>query len=240
MEGYRDIAILIPAYNEDKYIKHVIENCAVYGMDIIVVDDGSVDSTAAQVRLLIKEAGNKLKLITHPYNMGKGRALITGFSYIIKKKYMGVITIDADGQHDTAEIKKFVETVKDKDPDLIIGNRLENTLGMPFIRLATNVFTSWIISRIADKKISDVQSGYRYLKTSAIKKIKLNTCNFDTEPEIVMRAGWYDMKILNIPIKTIYHKDFVSHVNPIKDTLKFFRLVINGIREKKDFKNAAR
>jgi len=86
MEGYRDIAILIPAYNEDKYIKHVIENCAVYGMDIIVVDDGSVDSTAAQVRLLIKEAGNKLKLITHPYNMGKGRALITGFSYIIKKK----------------------------------------------------------------------------------------------------------------------------------------------------------
>jgi glycosyltransferase involved in cell wall biosynthesis len=240
MEGYRNIAILIPAYNEDKYIKHVIENCAVYGMDIIVVDDGSVDSTAAQVRLLIKEAGNKLKLITHPYNMGKGRALITGFSYIIKKKYMGVITIDADGQHDTAEIKKFVETVKDKDPDLIIGNRLENTLGMPFIRLATNVFTSWIISRIADKKISDVQSGYRYLKTSAIKKIKLNTCNFDTEPEIVMRAGWYDMKILNIPIKTIYHKDFVSHVNPIKDTLKFFRLVINGIREKKDFKNAAR
>jgi glycosyltransferase involved in cell wall biosynthesis len=240
MEGYRNIAILIPAYNEDKYIKHVIENCAVYGMDIIVVDDGSVDSTAAQVRLLIKEAGNKLKLITHPYNMGKGRALITGFSYIIKKKYMGVITIDADGQHDTAEIKKFVETVKDKDPDLIIGNRLENTLGMPFIRLATNVFTSWIISRIAGKKISDVQSGYRYLKTSAIKKIKLNTCNFDTEPEIVMRAGWYDMKILNIPIKTIYHKDFVSHVNPIKDTLKFFRLVINGIREKKDFKNAAR
>ncbi len=239
MEESGNIAILITAYNEGKYINKVIKNCAVYGMDIIVVDDGSIDSTAAEVRSLMQKIGNKLKLIIHPSNLGKGRALITGFSYIIEKKYMGVITIDADGQHDTGEIKKFLETVRNEDPDIVIGNRLENTLGMPFIRLATNIFTSWIISKIAGKKINDVQSGFRYLKTSAIKKIKLSTCNFDTEPELIMRAGWYGMKIINIPIKTIYHKDFISHVNPIKDTVKFFKLVINGIRWKKNFRNTS-
>jgi glycosyltransferase involved in cell wall biosynthesis len=238
MKETKNIAILIPAYNEGNYIKQVIEKCSVYGMDIIIVDDGSTDSTAAIVRSLMPAIGNRLKLIIHPSNRGKGQALITGFSHIMEKDYMGVVTIDADGQHDTREIKKFIEIIKNEDPDLVIGSRLGNTAGMPFLRLATNIFTSWIISKIAGKKISDVQSGYRYLKTSAIKKIKLITGNFDTEPEIVMRAGWYNMKILNIPIKTIYHKDFISHVNPIKDTLKFFKLIIYGIRWKKNFKNA--
>ena len=107
---------------------------------------------------------------------------------------------------------------------------------MPFIRLATNVFTSWIISKIAGKKVSDVQSGYRYLKTVALKKIKLKTKNFDTEPEIILRAGWHDMKILNVPIKTIYHDDFVSYVNPVKDTVKFFKLVLNSLKWKREFR----
>ncbi len=195
------LALLIPAYNEEKYIEGVIENSSKYEMDMIIIDDGSIDSTASIVESLIPAYSPYLKLIRHAGNLGKGQALITGFDYIKENNYSGVITLDADGQHDTREIINFLELIKKEDPDLIIGDRLDNTAGMPFIRLATNIFTSWVISKIAGKKVSDVQSGYRYLKTKSLKKIKLKTKNFDTEPEIIFRAGWHDMKILNISIQ---------------------------------------
>ena len=234
--GRIKLALLIPAYNEGKYIEGVIENSSKYGMDIIIIDDGSMDSTASIVESLIPVYSPHLKLIRHTKNLGKGQALITGFDYIKDNNYSGVITLDADGQHDTNEIINFLEVINKEDPDLIIGDRLGNTAGMPFIRLATNVFTSWVISTIAGKKVSDVQSGYRYLKTTALKKIKLKTKNFDTEPEIILRAGWFDMKVLNVPIKTIYHDDFVSYVNPVTDTVKFFKLVLNSLKWKREFR----
>ncbi|MCJ7665968.1 MAG: glycosyltransferase family 2 protein [Actinobacteria bacterium] len=230
------IALLIPAYNEERHIKGVIESSSKYGMDIIIIDDGSIDSTASVVESLVPVYDPLLKLISHTQNLGKGQALITGFDYIKNNGYTGVITLDADGQHDTREIIDFLGVIGRTDPDLVIGNRLGNTAGMPFIRLATNIFTSWIISKIAGKKISDVQSGYRYLKTDALKKIKLKTKNFDTEPEIILRAGWLGMDILNVPIKTIYHDDFISHVNPVKDTIKFFKLVLNSLKWRREFR----
>ena len=229
------IAIIVPAYNEEKYIGSVIKDCAIYDMNIIIIDDGSSDSTSKKVKSLIPSLGGRLKLIAHPKNKGKGQALISGFDYIVKNGYKGAITLDADGQHDTDEIADFIKVIKSKDPDLIIGDRLGNKKGMPFVRLIANIFTSWIITMIAGKKVNDVQSGYRYLKTEALKKIRLKTSNFDTEPEIVMRAGWHNMKIINIPIKTIYHKDFISYINPVKDTIKFFKLVFNSLRWKREF-----
>ncbi len=234
--GKTKIALLIPAYNEEKHIEGVIESSSKYGIDIIIIDDGSSDRTASVVKSLIPVYRPLLKLISHPQNLGKGQALITGFDYIKENDYTGVITLDADGQHDTREIMDFLDVVRRVDPDLVIGNRLGDTAGMPFIRLATNVFTSWIISKIAGKKISDVQSGYRYLKVDALRKIKLKTRNFDTEPEIILRAGWLDMNILNVPIKTIYHDDFVSYVNPVTDTIKFFKLVLNSLKWRREFR----
>lgn len=230
------IAIMIPAYNEEKYIEGVIKDCVPYGLDIIVIDDGSADNTAVIIDSLILAMAGRLKLIRHPGNRGKGRALITGFDHVIRNGYSGVITLDADGQHDIGEIADFLKAVEKDDPDIIIGDRLGDTKGMPFIRLATNLFTSWIIARISGRKVRDVQSGYRYLKTEALKKIKLETGNFDTEPEMIMRAGWHGMTIINVPIKTIYHDGFTSYVNPVKDTIKFFQLVFNSLRWKRKFR----
>ncbi|MCE5329417.1 glycosyltransferase family 2 protein, partial [bacterium] len=194
------------------------------------------DNTVEVLQKLNSNCAGKLTVINHDINQGKGEALKTGFNYIVHKNYSGAITIDADGQHDVEEIQNFLDEIEKYNPDLIVGSRFNNTREMPFIRRFVNYFTSWIISGIAGKKIADVQSGYRFLNLKVLKNIKLETKNFDTEPEILLKAGWMNYYIKNIPIKTIYHLDeFKSHVNPVKDTIKFFKLVFRSLVWKKRF-----
>lgn len=232
------IAILIPAYNEGKYIKNVLLECLQYGLDLIIIDDGSSDNTVEIIEKLPGSFKPKIILIKHMVNKGKGEALKTGFDFAVKNNYSGIITIDADGQHKISEIGDFIRMSEDENPDIIVGSRFKDTKGMPFIRLATNIFTSWLISVIAGKKIDDVQSGFRYIGQRALKNINLETKNFDTEPEMLLKASWLNYTIKNIPISTIYHKDFISHVNPIKDTIKFFKLVLRSLKWKKSFKRS--
>ncbi|MDD3520186.1 MAG: glycosyltransferase family 2 protein [Actinomycetota bacterium] len=235
------ISILIPSYNEEKHIKSVIEKCSVYNLDIIVVDDGSTDNTPLLLSQAASENGINLIVLTHEKNKGKGEALKTGFIFACKNNYYGVITIDADGQHSIDEIKDFISEVEKKNPDIIVGSRFKDTKGMPFIRLAVNFLTSWIISFIALKKIDDVQSGFRFIKYNVMKTVKLETSNFDTEPEMLIKASWHGFKITNIPIKTIYNLgEFKSHINPGKDTLKFFKLIFKSIAWRFRFRKAVR
>jgi 5-formyltetrahydrofolate cyclo-ligase len=233
-----NIAILMPAYNEGKYIKDVLSECLQYRLDLIIIDDGSTDNTIEIIEKFPEPVELKIILIKHRLNKGKGEALKTGFNFAAKNNYSGVITLDADGQHKVSEIEDFIKMAEKENPDIIVGSRFKNTKGMPFIRLATNFFTSWLISAIAGKKIDDVQSGFRYVSLRALKNINLETKNFDTEPEMLLKAGWLNYIIKNIPISTIYHKDFVSHVNPIKDTIKFFKLVFRSLKWKKSFKRS--
>ena len=229
MKINKRIALLIPAYNEEKYISQVIKNCAPYSLDMIIIDDGSFDQTAMIVKNLKESKKYPLILLRHTKNKGKGVALDTGFKYIVKKGYQGVITLDADAQHDTKEIRKFLQMVEKEKPDLIIGSRFQNTQGMPFLRLATNYFTSWVISKLAGQKVEDVQSGFRYISTKVIKNIELRTKNFETEPELILKACWLNYKVKNLPISTIYYEDFVSEVNKLTDTAKFFKLVFKSL-----------
>lgn len=236
MTKKRKIAILIPAYNEEKYLKDVIRGCLKYKLDIIIIDDGSLDKTSQLVKNIQKKVDN-LIFIQHSINKGKGAALKTGFAYVIKHNYQGIITLDADGQHKTEEIKKFLDYLKRKKVDLIIGDRLSDTQNMPFVRLATNVITSKIISFLAGQKVNDVQSGFRFISSRLLKNVKLGTNNFDTEPEIILKASWKKYLIKNIPITTVYHQQFVSQVDPLTDTIKFFKLVGKSLFWKYQIKN---
>jgi len=235
MKTNKKIALLVPAYNEEKYIGRVIENCASYSLDMVVINDGSLDQTGTIVKELMKNKKYPLVLLQHVRNKGKGAALDTGFKYAVKNGYQGVITLDADTQHDTKEIKNFLQMVEKEKPDLIIGSRFQNTQGMPFLRLATNYSTSWIISKLAGQKVEDVQSGFRYISRRLIENVELKTKNFETEPELILKACWLNYKVKNLPITTIYYKDFVSEVNKFTDTLKFFKLVFKSLVRRKHF-----
>jgi len=223
-ENLNKIAILIPAYNEEKYIKKTIKQCLEILPDVIVVDDGSKDLTYS----ISKKAG--AFVLKHKVNKGKGVALRTGFDYALENSFSGIITIDADHQHNVNEITKFIDFISSskEDIDIILGNRMNNIKDMPWIRYIANKFTSWLISIRAGVKIPDVQSGFRYISKEVLKNVKTKTSRFETEPELLLRASLKGYKISSIPISTIYYKGIISNVHPIRDTFMFLKMFIQS------------
>lgn len=210
------IAALICAYNEEKHIQKVTNQCLKQIKDVIVVNDGSRDSTLKEIKK------TKAKIITYNKNQGKGAALKKGFSYATKNKFDYLILLDADGQHDPREIPKFIKIIEKEQPDLVIGCRKKRHSDMPYIRRATNFLTSLIISTKSGQYVKDSQSGYRAIKLSFLKKIKLKRKRYDLESEILLKMMNKEAKIRCISIKTIY-KDETSTIDPIKDAARFVR-----------------
>ncbi|MCL5986716.1 MAG: glycosyltransferase family 2 protein [Actinobacteria bacterium] len=224
----KKIAVLITAYNEQDTIGNIIQEIKKIIDDVIVVDDGSIDDT---VRIAQQ---NGAKVISHHRNQGKGAALKTGFNYAKSHGYDGVVTMDGDGQHLPSELNNFLFILENSDPDIILGNRMENTIGMPFHRLLTNIFTSKIISRRAHQLIKDSQCGYRYISTKVLSSIILKTRRFDSENELLMRASWKGFKIEHVPISTIYFEKRESRIKPVRDSWRFFLMIIRSYKWKRD------
>ncbi len=217
------IAILIPAYNEVDNIKNTLKNIDFNMGDIIVVDDGSTDNTGE----IAKQEG--VTVLRHPYNMGKGRAHRTGFKYISNNSsYDYLIAMDADGQHSPEEILLFEERINENKEDLIIGTRKLSLKDMPLLRYFTNFTTSFFVSLLCGKRVKDSQSGFRAIRTEVVKKVPLSTSRFQTESELTIKAARLGYKIGFLSIKTIYQKNGVSYIHPLKDTIRFILLAISS------------
>jgi glycosyltransferase involved in cell wall biosynthesis len=208
--------IVIPAYNEEKYIQTLLNNLSRITRDIIVVDDGSEDATYK----VVKDMGIP---VIHQQHKGKGAALKTGFKYALENGYDWVITMDGDGQHDWQDISRFIETMSKGNGDIIIGSRMADVATMPMIRRITNRFMSSLISRSIGHYISDTQCGFKAVSSLVLKNIKLETSHYDTESELLIKAGKAKYNISSIPIKTIYNGS-QSNVSKFVDTIRFIRL----------------
>ncbi|TET78680.1 glycosyltransferase family 2 protein [candidate division TA06 bacterium] len=216
-------AALIPAYNEEKNLPHLLSRLPCEKKNIIVVDDGSNDSTAA----VAAKCG--VTVLRQEKNLGKGAAQRRGFEYLKDEPYDGVITIDADGQHDPALIPQFLKKARDGNYDIVIGARmLEPTTSMPLIRLLTNLTTSLVVSLMSGQRIRDSQSGYRYLSARVIRNIPLTTSRYQTESEVLIKAGRQGYRIGEMPISTIYSGQ-KSNINKFTDTLRFIGLSIKSL-----------
>jgi len=210
---------VIPAYNEEKNIRKVIEHCKKYVHKIIVIDDGSTDN--------IRQVIQNMDVITirKRENRGKTEAIRSGFVRGLKEGADIFILLDADGQHDPAEIPYFSKKIQ-SGFDLVIGARKFDRSIMPVSRILANSISSYLVSMICGIKIEDSQSGYRALRKEVVEKITLTSKRFQVDTEMIIKAVKCGFKVGFVPIKTIYHYEAKSKVNQIIDPLKFIMLLI--------------
>jgi glycosyltransferase involved in cell wall biosynthesis len=213
------IIALIPAFNEAARIADVVTRTRQQVHEVIVIDDGSSDDTAAV-------AGNAgATVLRHEKNKGKGGAILTGLDFFRQSGAEYAIFLDADGQHDPAEIPKFLEAARTTVAGMVVGTRMQNTREMPWLRRLANWFTSSLTSHLAKQKVPDSQCGYRLIRRTVLGDFQLSTAHFETETEMLIQTGRAGHKIVSVPIATIYEQGRHSHIRPGRDTIRFFKLL---------------
>jgi glycosyltransferase involved in cell wall biosynthesis len=217
------ILALMPAWNESARIGPIVEATRAR-LPVLVVDDGSHDDTPA-----VAEAAGAT-VVRHPRNRGKGVALTTGFAWGLERGYDAVLTLDADGQHDPADIPKFLAAYEAGAGDLIIGRR--DFSRMPFPRVVTNPFGSWLLSLALGTRIYDNQSGYRLHSRRFLETLDLTTTGFELEVEVIVQAVLQGTRIGWVDIRTIYGIGKVSYFHPIKDSARFLGMVWRAWRQR--------
>ncbi len=209
------ILALIPAYNEARRIAPVIRAAQVH-LPVLVVDDGSSDETAQTA-----EAAGAVVLRQVP-NQGKGAALRAGFRHALAQGCQAVLTLDADGQHDPAEIPAFLAAHRATGTDLIIGAR--DFTRMPFIRRLANTLGQGIFSWALGQPVRDNQSGYRLISRRLVEAVlESQEQGFEFEVEMIVTCTRRQYRMEWVSIQTIY-RDQGSHIRPIQHMKNFFRI----------------
>ncbi|REC48313.1 DUF2062 domain-containing protein [Chryseobacterium pennipullorum] len=209
----KKICVLIPTYNNEKTLKRVIDGVLLYTGNILVVNDGSTDSTSH-----ILAQYPQITVITLSENKGKGNALKTGFRKALEIGYDYAITIDSDGQHYPDDIPVFVEALlQEKEAILLIGNRNMSQDGIPRKSSFGNTFSNFWFWFETGIRLEDTQSGYRLYPLHKIPK-KYFTPKFEFEIEIIVRTAWRHIPVKNVPVKVLYDPaERVSHFRPFRD-----------------------
>ena len=213
------IWVIIPAYNEALRLDRLLEQLKEKNLPVLVIDDGSKDAT-------YEVAKKKATLaVSHSKNFGKGLSLNRGISYLLSNEQFDyVIIMDADGQHAPADLGLFLKEAE-AGADFVVGNRMREPSGMPFLRIVTNKLMSGLISKIAGQRIPDSQCGFRMIKREVLEKIDLKTKKFEIESEILIKAARLGFRIKSIPVKSIYFANPQSKIRPFRDTLRFIKFL---------------
>ena len=215
------ICAVIPAYNEAASVGSVVASALDFVDGVVVVDDGSEDPTAEAARA----AG--AQVILHESNRGKGAALETGFAWARERGCAAAMTLDADGQHDPAEIPRLVEAFE-AGADVVVGTRMYSRRGMPPLRAFTNFLTSLVTSCMAGRRITDSQSGFRMFRMSTAGTLRAATSRFESETEVLIKAARCGLSIREVRVRTIYG-DEKSKISPFVDTVRFIMMALRLI-----------
>jgi hypothetical protein len=215
--GKRVVAV-IPAYNEDRFIGSVVLKTRDHVDEVIVVDDGSVDRTAAIA------GGAGALVISHVSNEGKAAALRTGLCEAYNRGADVAVLLDGDGQHDPAEIPFLVRPILAGIADIVAGSRFLNVkseipawrrVGQHALTTATNLASG--------THCSDSQTGFRALSCRALELFECSSKGFAVESEMQFCAAENDLRIVEVPIGCIYAER--AKRNPVKHGLQ----VLDGI-----------
>lgn len=217
------IAAVVPAYNEAPRVGAVVLRVREL-LPVIVVDDGSTDRTADVAR----EAG--AEVVEQRPNQGKGAALRSGFRQALAIGADAIVTLDADGQHDPADIPRLLAAAAATPaPDLVVGRR--SFRSMPPIRRLSNDLGRWAFSWAVGRDVPDNQSGFRVVsRRLAEATLASDETGFAFEVEQITTCIRMGGTIAWVPIRTIY-AGAPSHIRPLAHLREFVRIVRQARRD---------
>ena len=193
------VMVIIPAFNEARFIGSVVLKLKKHPLNILVVDDGSSDDTAE----IARSAG--ARVLSLSANQGKGAALNAGLEKANRENPDAIVLIDADGQHLPEELLKVVEPVLKNEADIAIGSRyLHNTSNTPSHRKFGHKILNFVTGTASGITVSDSQSGYRALSPKAYQLLQFSSKGFSVESEMQFLASEHDLRVVDVPVTIQY------------------------------------
>jgi glycosyltransferase involved in cell wall biosynthesis len=207
-------AVLIPIYNHAGGVVSVVERTLALDLPVWVVDDGSTDGTAAGLARF-----NGITVLRHEENRGKGEAILTGFS-AMAGKVDWAITLDADGQHDPADVPGLIRAIPAGKRPIVIGRR-EGMVGddVPWTSRFGRKFSNFWVRAAGGPVLSDTQSGLRIYPLPEALRLGVRARRFQFEVEILVRARWAGIPVVEVPVGVSYTPGMkrISHFRPFVD-----------------------
>lgn len=218
--------IVIPIYNHKDAIGATVAHLAVHGLPIFVVDDGSDEATQQVLAALARQYAGQLTLLRLPVNGGKGAAVMAGLRTARAANYTHALQIDADGQHDAADVPCFIEAARAEPAAVILGRPVYDE-SVPKARLYGRYLTHvWVWIETLSLTIRDSMCGFRLyplaLACELIDSVQLPT-RMDFDIEILVRLHWRRAAFRSIPTRVTYASDGVSHFDVLWDNVRISR-----------------
>lgn len=229
------VLIIIPAYNEERSIKKVIEEVKNLNsnLDILVINDGSCDNTGK----IARSCG--VKVIDLPFNLGIGGAVQTGFIYAKNENYDIAVQLDGDGQHDPKFIKDLLALIENNEVDVVIGSRFNGIVNYntPVLRKIGMKFFSKFIKVLTGLDIKDTTSGFRAVNRKVIEYFADKYPLDYPEVDVIVRLHKKGFKIKEIPVYMKAREYGRSSITPLRAVYYMvkvsFALFINYLRSEK-------
>ncbi len=222
------IALLIPAWEPSALLTALAADLVARGFDtLLIVDDGSSAATRPIFDKIAVMPG--IELLRHAVNLGKGRALKTGFNHLLttKARYIGVVTADADGQHTADDIERVAQALLENISRPVLGSR-DFGRDVPLRSRLGNVLTRRVFGFLTGTRLTDTQTGLRGLPTELLPELlALDGERYEYEMTVLAHLCRSGQIPIELPITTIYiETNRGSHFNPVWDSMRIYFVLL--------------
>lgn len=215
--------VIVPTFNNAGTIEDVLERLQKQSVPILVVNDGSTDKTTEILKAWELQPSSCMRhVISYEHNQGKGYALRLGFYKALELGYDYAITIDSDGQHYPEDLPLFVNAIQLHPGALIVGNRNLVQDNMPKGNTFANRFSNFWFAVQTWQLLPDTQTGYRAYPLLKLRGLRMLTCRYEAELELLVFAAWHGVKLVSTPIRVYYppEGERITHFRPFWDFMR--------------------
>lgn len=221
----KKVLVIIPAFNEEQSIGPVLDEVATEmpEADVVVINDGSTDSTATVA------SSRGVAVLEHPYNMGIGATMQTGYRYAARGGWRVAVQLDADGQHPASQIKDIIRPVLEGHADLVVGSRFLDEDGhyKPSLARGAGIAVfSRVVSGIIKEKVTDTTSGFRAAGERCIDFFSTSYPDDYPEVEALVLLHKKGFSIMEVPVRMSARTGGKSSITPLRSVYYMVKVLL--------------